>query len=271
MFHIPIKTFEVDGMNGDYLDNTVGNLRQKNGADEFYIEIDFLGLMYRLLDRIAYIIMATVAGAVIAVLITAFLIPDQYTATSKLYVLNAKDSAINLSDLQIGNYLASDYKEVFSNRIVHERVIENLNLPYDAKGISKKVNVSNPADTRILYITATTGTAEEARDLANEYAHVAREFIASIMDSEQPNVFENAVLPTNPSSPSKAKNAVFGALISFFIVCAVITVRFCMDDRIRNADDVEKYIQIATLGMLPIEEKKTARDYMDDSKKGIDN
>ena len=53
-----------------------------------------------------------------------------YTATSKLYVVNTKDSAINLSDLQIGNYLASDYTEVFSNWHVHEMVLQRLGLDY---------------------------------------------------------------------------------------------------------------------------------------------
>lgn len=249
-------------MNGGNSSNisVVGNRQEENYEGEAGY-IDFLGLMYKLLDNIAFICMAAVAGAIIAILITTLFIPKQYTSTAKLYVLNAKDSAINLSDLQIGNYLAADYMEVFENRVVHEQVIKNLNLSYSVKEISRKVSVTNPEDTRILYISTTSGTPEEARDLANEYAHVAREFIASIMDSEQPNLFEDAVLPENPSSPSMTKNALLGAFISFFIACAIITVRFCVDDRIRNSDDLERYIEIAALGMLPVVEKEAANEY----------
>ncbi|MFQ9448332.1 MAG: hypothetical protein ACLR4A_14210 [Christensenellales bacterium] len=63
-----------------------------------------------------------------------------------------KDSAINLSDLQVGNYLASDYTEVFSNWHVHEMVLERLGLDYTYSQLSNMVSVTNPQDTRILYV-----------------------------------------------------------------------------------------------------------------------
>ena len=103
-------------------------IENKNDGE---LEIDLVELMYRMIEKMRYIIAAAILGAVILGLVTTLLIKPKYTATSKLYVLNSKDSAINLSDLQIGNYLASDYKEVFKNRLVHDRVIDALNLDYD--------------------------------------------------------------------------------------------------------------------------------------------
>ena len=105
-------------------------------ANNEELEIDLVELVYRLIERMRYIIAAALLGAVLAGLVTAFLIKPKYTSTSKLYVLNSKDSAINLSDLQIGNYLAKDYSEVFKNRHVHQRVIDNLGLTYTVRQIS---------------------------------------------------------------------------------------------------------------------------------------
>ena len=85
-------------------------------------EIDLVELMYRLLEKWKIIVLACILGALIAGVYTICFVTPMYTATSKLYVVNAKDSAINLSDLQVGNYLASDYTEVFSNWHVHEMV-----------------------------------------------------------------------------------------------------------------------------------------------------
>ena len=65
-------------------------------------EIDLVELMYRLLEKWAIIILSCILGAVIACAYTLFMVTPQYTATSKLYVVNSNDSAINLSDLQIG-------------------------------------------------------------------------------------------------------------------------------------------------------------------------
>ena len=178
-----------------------------------------------------------------------------YTATSKLYVVNAKDSAINLSDLQIGNYLASDYTEVFSNWHVHEMVLQRLGLDYTYSELAEMVSVENPKDTRILYVNVVSDDPQEAKDMADTYAQVAREFIAVKMDTEQPNIFEEALLPSRPSSPNKSKNIIMGFVIGLVLSCGAIIAQFLMDDRLRSADDIEKYAQLPTLGVMPKQAK----------------
>ena len=76
-------------------------------------EIDLLELGYEILDKLKYIIAAAVLGIILAgVYVFAIAVPT-YEAVAKLYVLNSNDSVVNLSDLQLGNYLASDYTELF--------------------------------------------------------------------------------------------------------------------------------------------------------------
>ena len=221
-------------------------------------EIDLVELMYRLLEKWAIIVLSCILGAVIACAYTLFMVTPQYTATSKLYVINSNDSAINLSDLQIGSYLTTDYMEVFSNWHVHEMVLERLGLNYSYKQLSSMISVSNPNDTRILYIKAVSPDPQEAKDLADTYAEVAREFIAVKMDTKQPNVFEEALLPTAPSSPNKTRNVLLGFLLGLVVSCGIIVVQFMVDDRLRSSDDIEKYVQLPTLGVMPKQSKKAA-------------
>ena len=222
-------------------------------------EIDLVELMYRLLEKWKIIVLACILGALIAGVYTICFVTPMYTATSKLYVVNAKDSAINLSDLQVGNYLASDYTEVFSNWHVHEMVLERLGLDYTYSQLSNMVSVTNPQDTRILYVAVQSSDPQEAKDLADTYAQVAREFIAVKMDTEQPNIFEEALLPSRPSSPNKSKNVLLGFVIGLVLSCGIIVVQFLMDDRLRSADDIEKYVQLPTLGVMPKQEKDAQR------------
>ena len=219
-------------------------------------EIDLLELFYRLLENVKYIIAAALIGALLAWLYTTILVDPLYTATSKLYVLNAGNSAINLSDLQIGNYLASDYQEVFKNWHVHEMVIDRLGLPYSYKQLGSMLTVSNPTSTRILYIKVTAKSPEEAKLIADTYAEVAQEFIATTMDTKEPNLFEEALQPTAPSSPSMRRNLVIGFIMGFIVACAVITIRYLTDDKIHSSEDVEKYLGIPMLGMLPMQETR---------------
>lgn len=229
-----------------------------NGSEGQEYEIDLLELFYRLLENAKYIAVAALIGALLAWSYTVVVVAPKYTATSKLYVLNTGDSAINLSDLQIGNYLASDYQEVFKNWHVHEMVIQRLGLPYSYKTLSKMISVSNPSNTRILYITATSTDPEEAKSIADTYAEVAREFIATTMDTREPNMFEEALRPTSPSSPSKSRNVLVGFMMGFVVACGIITVRYLMDDKIHSSEDVEKYLGIPTLGMLPMQQVKAS-------------
>ncbi len=227
-----------------------------NGTEGQEYEIDLLELLYRLLENAKYIVAAALIGALLAWSYTVVAIAPKYTATSKLYVLNTGDSAINLSDLQIGNYLASDYQEVFKNWHVHEMVIQRLSLPYSYKKLQSMISVSNPSNTRILYISATSTDPEEAKNIADTYADVAREFIATTMDTREPNMFEEALRPTSPTSPSKSRNVALGFIMGFIVACGIITVRYLMDDKIHSSEDVEKYLGIPTLGVLPMQQVK---------------
>ena len=78
-----------------------------------------------------------------------------YSATSKLYIVNKDSFGIKMADLQLGTALTSDYQEVFKTWEVHEMVIEELNLPYSYQEMQSMLTVSNPEDTRVLYITVT--------------------------------------------------------------------------------------------------------------------
>lgn len=229
------------------------------GREEEEYQVDLMELFYRLVEKIRYIVAAAVAGAVIMALVTMLFITPKYVATSKLYVMSAGSSAINLSDLQIGNYLASDYKEVFNNWHVHEKVIQNLNLDYTYEELGDMIEISNPSDTRILYISVTSADPVEAQTLANEYAKVAREFITEKMETREPSMFEEALLPYEPDSPSLTKNTFIGLFLGLVASCGFFVVQFLLDDRIRTSDDIERLTGLITLGMMPIQSAERAR------------
>ena len=233
------------------------------------IEIDLVALFYRLLENAIWILLTAVIGAVIAGWITVFLIKPKYSATSGLYVMNRQDSAINLADLQIGSSLTSDYSEVFSNWHVQETVLQRLGLDYSYAQLDKMISVNNPTNTRILYITATSIYPDEAKGLADTYASVAREFIAATMDTQQPSIFMEALRPSKPSSPSLLKNVVIGFALGFLLCAGIVVLIFVLDDKVRSGDDVEKYLHMPLLGMLPHqkENRRAARAAREGRKK----
>ena len=215
--------------------------------------IDLIELMYRLIAGWKLIVCLTLVCVLVSGLVTVFLITPMYEATSTIYVLNRSDSAINMSDLQIGIALTSDYIKVFSMWEVHEEVISNLNLPYTYEEIEKMLSVKNDSNTRMLDITFRSPSAKEAADVANEYAKVASQYIADTMATDKPSMMSVALEPANPESPSLPKNLLLAGLLGLVLACGIITVRMLMDDKYKTAEDIRQYTGLATLALVPME------------------
>ena len=64
---------------------------------------------------------------------------------------------------------------------VHEQVLQNLGLDYTYEQLEGMLTISNPSDTRMLYITVSSADPVEATNIANEYANVARDYIYRMM------------------------------------------------------------------------------------------
>ena len=228
------------------------------GSVEDADTIDLMELMYRLIAGWKLIVCLSLVFALVAGLATVLVITPMYEATSTIYVLNRSDSAINMSDLQIGIALTSDYIKVFRMWEVHEEVISNLNLPYTYKEMAQRLSVTNESNTRMLDITFKSPSAEEAAAVANEYAKVASQYIADTMATDKPSMMSVALVPANPVSPNLTKNLMISFLLGFALACGIITVRMLLDDKYKTAEDIRKYTGLATLALVPVEKGAAA-------------
>lgn len=215
------------------------------------IEIDLKELFLALKKKIWIILGAFIAGTALMAVYTIFLVTPVYSASSMMYVLSTTTSITSLSDLQLGTQLTNDYVVLIKSRPVIEQVIENLGLNMTYGELNNAVSVTNQTDTRILTITVKSAVPETAQKVADELASVTATQVAEIMGTEEPNVFENATLPTSPVSPSLKKNCILGGIAGLVLACAVVIVMYLMNDSIKSEEDVEKYLGLTTLGIIP--------------------
>lgn len=225
-----------------------------NEEDNGDLEIDLVELMYRMIEKLKWIVAAALIGLIVGFVFTKFVITPEYEATSKLYVLQSNNQVVDLTALNMSDKLTSDYVQVFNNWHVHEKVISTLALPYDYEEIQEMLKVTTPSDTRIIEITVTSTNPQEAYDIAMAYANIAPAFIEAKMETSRPNIFEEARVPEEPSSPNLLLNLVLSVFLGAAIAVAVIFIQFVSDDRIRNAEMLQKRLGLATLGMMPVQE-----------------
>ena len=222
-------------------------------------EIDLVDYFYYVLHRLRFVILAVIIGAGITFGYTFFLVTPQYEATAQLYVVNSKDSVINLSDMQIGAYLANDYQLVFKTWEVNEQVIKNLNLPYSIEQMGEMMKITNPTSTRVLFITITSPEPQQAANIANEYANVASEYISRTMDTDAPRILSTAVAPGVPVTPHRVMNMLIGSLGSLFLSLFVLLISYLRNDKIVTDEDILKYTGVSTLVVIPAFNTQTAK------------
>ena len=229
--------------------NEISNQIRNEDAE---MEIDLLDLLGYYMSRLPLLVAAVLLGALLAGLYTHFLVPVQYTASSRMYMVSASsDTVVNLSDLNLGTSLSNDYVELMKSRPVIEDVIDKLELPYTYAQVVGMVNLSVVNNTRIVRIAVTSRDPQEAMDIANQLARTSRTQLPKVMTSPSPTIAEYAVLPQTKSSPSMKKNVMIGALLLLVAVLAVLTVQYLMDDTIKTAEDVEKEFGVMPLSVIP--------------------
>ena len=220
--------------------------------EEEETEIDLLELLYYFRSKLGFIIAGLLIGGILAGVITYFFITPKYTAKAKLYMVSPSNgSVVDISDLNIGTSISADYEELVRTRPLVENVIRNLKLSYTFEELLGMLSVSTISNTRILVIEVTSESPEEARDITNKLAEEAVTRLPSLMDTPEPHIAENAILPEKKSSPSYSKNIMLGALGVASLVLAFFTILFVTDDTLKTAEDVEKFFGIMPLTVIP--------------------
>lgn len=226
-------------------------LALQQGMQEAETEIDLLELLSVLLANLRWIVLAVLFCAAGAFFYTQHFVTPMYRSTGSLYVVSSRDSVINLSDFQMGNYLASDYEKVVYTWEVLQQTRENLNLPYTQEALRSMIFVNNPQNTRILEITVQSAIPREAANIANQLMLVVSDYVQNVMETEKPNILSEAQVPTVRHSPSKTRNTMLGGVLGGFLSVLVIFIVFMLDDKIKTPDDILKYTGIPTLAIVP--------------------
>ena len=232
-------------------EKTTTNVVVENpGSDD--TEIDLVELFYVFLNRIWLLVICMAIGGAAAFAWTACFIKPVYKTSAEIYVVSASNnSVVNLTDLQIGNTVKTDYMELMLSRPVLEKVIESLNVNKTVSQIRSMVSITNKTDTRILQITATSTDPQLATDVANELATQSILMLPDIMENEPPNLVSTALFPTAPAGPSIVKNTLLGAILGFVLCGAVLVVIFLSDRSFKGADDMQKYFGMMPLAVVP--------------------
>ena len=228
------------------------------------IEIDVIDLLFYLRKKILLILAVTILCGVVGYAVTKVLIEPKYTASTRVYVLNrSNENMVVYSDYQISTQMLSDYKVLITGRNVTKEVVERLGLEISSAELSQRITVSAPEGTRFVQISVVDTNPERAAKIANMVREIASVQIQKLMDVDAVNLVYEAEVPNAPSAPNVTMYTFTFAVIGLMVMLLILMVVYLSDDAIHTEEDVNRYLKLSVLGVIPMSEE------LEDQKKAI--
>ncbi len=220
-------------------------------------EINLIDIIPSYLKKIWLPIVCAVLMAVFAFVYTTQFVTPIYTSSATLYIINRQNSTgvYSQSDLSAYESLTQDYMQLIKTTAILDKVIEEQGLDIKYDQLRAKVSVSNPAETRYIYVKVRDEDPAEAKRIVDAITVVTKNYITELMKSEQVEIIETGSLPISPSSPNVMKNIFLYAMMGFIIPSALIVLLYILDDKIVTADQVEERLDMNVIGRIPYSEQ----------------
>lgn len=220
------------------------------------MEIDVLGLLLHLKSKIWIILIVTLTFALGGYFSTKLLSTPVYTANLQLYIYQDTNRGMDSNVLTTATMVRRDCAVIIKSESVTKEVVSKLGLGISAKDLGSAIRVDSDDNTRILKLTYSSVSPEQAALVLNTVGEVAGEQVKLLMgeDVAIKPVYEASV-PQSPSNLNERRNTILATVIGLVLTVSVLIVVFLLDDSIRNEDDVENYLGLSTLAAIPMSDE----------------
>ena len=222
-------------------------------------EINLKELFDYFIDKIEYIIIATLVCCLIGGIYTKFLtIPMYKSSTTVILGSNQEGTGITQSDISINNNLVSTYAEIIKSRRVLEQVQKELNESYTYKELASEISVSSINNTQIIKITVEDNNALNAKIIANLVAKVFTVEVPELYNLDNVHILDVAIEEDEPYNINVAKSSIIGGLLGLVLSSGIFFVIYYFDRTAKSVEQVEEVLQMPILGS--VEETKNLKE-----------
>ncbi len=203
--------------------------------------------------RLGLIIVLTIGSAIISGIFTYFFITPIYRANSQFLVnQNQPHATVELNEIRTNVELINTYSVIIrSNRILDE-VIDELQLTISPSALAEKISVTNENGSQVVTVSATDPDPKMAVDLANVTVEVFQDQIDELMNVDNVNILNPAVLPANPTpvSPNLTLNIAIAFVLGGMVGVGLAFLFEYLDTTVKTETDVEKIVGLPVIGVV---------------------
>ena len=183
---------------------------------------------------------------------------NEYTAEAKLYVLiDYEDPTGDVRyDVSTSTSFAGDYQQLIKTHEVLSAAAEQLGVN-SLKGV--KIDVSALTNTRVINLSVAGTDPGFCMNVANTISQVFIEYLETITKQSIVSIASKALMPTEPSGPSRARNTGMAFALSLALVAGILIAIEMLNTTLRTAEDIESTLQVPVLARIAGYEKEMTK------------
>lgn len=234
-------------------------MRENN---EGVAKISIADLFGILLKRwfIILLVAGIVGGATYAYLDSNYV--EEYTSKSTIMVMNPEE---NLSASSSAYYYSltitavNDCEKLMTSRTVLYRVIDELDLDMTYNQLKNMITISNFADSHVIEVSVKSGDPVLAKQIVDLICKKGAAMIEDYIEFATAKVIDEGTLNNVPSNTVGIEVAMLFGFAAALIVFGIFVLSRMQDDRISTQEDVEQYLGLSVLGVIPYSDVKQSK------------
>lgn len=220
-------------------------------------EMELKDILLIIQKRLGIIALITVVAVAASAIISFFLLDKIYETSTTLMVANTRNNqsdSIEYNTLLVNQKLVKTYSVIAKSDRVLDRVIEKLGIDMKPSELKDKITVASEGETEIIRITVEDTDPGFAMDLANLLAQVFMEQVVNIMKLDNVQVIDVAKIPEKPVKPRPLLNTAIAGVLGVMLGIGVVFLVEYLDNTIKTPEDIERYIGLPVIGIIPMHE-----------------
>lgn len=223
-------------------------------------EISLVEIGQTLIKRWKLLVFLPILAAAIAFLVSTYFFTPEYESQATLIVLPITERTIDgdvvRHDVSSTRQVVQSTRELTLAHDSMQQIVGELNLPYGPGELRSRVEI-DVGDVTTIRVTDTD--PHRAQLIADHITDVLMEYIIDFARLENVQLLNPAQLPTSPVNDRTTLNMAVAFVLALMISVALAFLFEHLDNTIKTSEDVQKYLSVPVLGVIPEFEEEERR------------
>ena len=199
------------------------------------------------------IVSITLIAAIIAAVLSFFVIKPKYEASTKLFIgkEEAESQGYSQNDVTMYQKLMKTYTATIKTKDLVEKALGSSNLEVDTKSVLENLTVTSLADTQILEVKYKSIDPMEAKTIIEEITDEFIETSKKLVPNGNIQIIESVEVPDKPVSPNKKMNIAIAFVLGLMVSVGLALLLEFLDNTFKTKEQIERELDIPVIGTIP--------------------